>query len=715
MKIGLEKEALIFDENFNPRQFKKEELDNNIYLDFANHQLELISDIHSNTFDLVRQMYNLNNEEKISNYNMWPLSQPGIIGSDIKYDALGGKSAKYRKNLAKKYDLNFMTLSGIHYNFDLGNKTLNNKEYYFDFMKKIYEVSPILLQFVSYTPVYQKGIFNFDLPNIGKNVGLEKSLSLRSSLKYGYMNHGSFKLDYTNVQAYEKSKDKAISDGLILSEGEMYTPIRMKESTDGTVYLELRYIDLNPYFRIGISYDILILLEEALKYISTLSSDYVNVEQSLQNFENVALNGQNRSMNIKVNKQENTLENHTVNFLDGLINFVTEEEAKRLKINKENINMNNNKLVHIITTVKEQYKNKTSDFYKFLEEITEKNQTIEEYGKQKSYKKEKFKPIQQSSNMELSTKILIEEAKEEGFEVNIINEDFNFINLKKGKTNENVIQATKTNLDGYATISILENKVLTKDILKLNNVEVPQGYLLKKEKFKIDYSLFEDKQVVVKPMDTNYGEGIVILQENPTREEIDKAVNFAFNYSDYVICEEFFEGTEYRFLVIDNEVVSVIQREPANVVGDGEHNILELINIKNQNPLRGVKYKTPLEKINLGEVEIDYLKTQGYDANTILNPKQKVYLRKNSNVSTGGESEEVLGVHSDYFKEKAIISAKEIEATICGVDMIISDDYNTYKIIEANFNPAIHMHTYPYKGIGTNIAKRILKLLENKK
>ena len=40
------------------------------------------------------------------------------------------------------------------------------------------------------------------------------------------------------------------------------------------------------------------------------------------------------------------------------------------------------------------------------------------------------------------------------------------------------------------------------------------------------------------------------------------------------------------------------------------------------------------------------------------------------------------------------------------------DENSNYSIIELNFNPAIHIHSYPYKGKERNIAKDVLGLLE---
>ena len=46
--------------------------------------------------------------------------------------------------------------------------------------------------------------------------------------------------------------------------------------------------------------------------------------------------------------------------------------------------------------------------------------------------------------------------------------------------------------------------------------------------------------------------------------------------------------------------------------------------------------------------------------------------------------------------------------------MMIEDykeENSPYAIIELNFNPAIHIHSYPYKGKERKIAVEVLKLL----
>ena len=110
-----------------------------------------------------------------------------------------------------------------------------------------------------------------------------------------------------------------------------------------------------------------------------------------------------------------------------------------------------------------------------------------------------------------------------------------------------------------------------------------------------------------------------------------------------------------------------------------------------------------------------FLYQQHLTIDTILPKGTLQYLRENSNISTGGDSIDVTNQAAERFKTLVVQAAKAVGANICGVDMIIEDfddNQSAYSIIELNFNPAIHIHAYPYKGIERDIGYEILKLLE---
>ncbi|MCR3759113.1 bifunctional glutamate--cysteine ligase GshA/glutathione synthetase GshB [Clostridium felsineum] len=321
------------------------------------------------------------------------------------------------------------------------------------------------------------------------------------------------------------------------------------------------------------------------------------------------------------------------------------------------------------------------------------------------------------SKLELSTQILINEALERNIQVDVLDMDDNFIRLKKGDKVEYVKQATKTSLDTYIAPLIMENKEVTKMVLKENNINVPDGVTLKLPcEAKENFSRFEGKDIVIKPKSTNFGKGVIILKELKNIEEFQNAVDHAFEYDSSVMIERFIPGKEYRFLVIGDETVGIIHRIPANVVGDGIHSITQLVEEKNKDPRRGKGYVKPLEKIILGNVEKDYLGFSGKNFDYIPDKDEVVYLRENSNVSTGGDSIDFTDKMIEDYKKIAVKAAKAVGAKICGADIIINDineipNDENHSIIELNFNPAIHMHDFPYEGENRHIEKRILDLL----
>ncbi len=319
--------------------------------------------------------------------------------------------------------------------------------------------------------------------------------------------------------------------------------------------------------------------------------------------------------------------------------------------------------------------------------------------------------------LELSTQIIIEESLRRGIHAEIIDQKENLIRLEKEGKVEYIQQATKTSADSYIVVLLMENKQVTKLLLKEQRMNVPHGVVIHSQEEALQaYNEFEGLEIVVKPNSTNFGQGVVILDENRKTEDFKKAVDYAIALDSTVLIEEFFKGKEYRFLVIGDELAAVLHRVPANVVGDGQHTIEELVEIKNQNPLRGKGYVTPLEKIQLGVVEKDFLLKQNLTKKSILDKDQVVYLRENSNVSTGGDTIDYTDEMHPGYKDIAIKAAKALNAKICGIDIILKDykeapTEDNYCIIELNFNPALHMHNFPFEGKNRRVEEKVLDLL----
>ncbi len=320
-------------------------------------------------------------------------------------------------------------------------------------------------------------------------------------------------------------------------------------------------------------------------------------------------------------------------------------------------------------------------------------------------------------SLELSTQVLITEARQRGVEVEILDADDNFIALRRDGRTEYVKQATRTSADTYISALLMENKEVTKKILRGAGLSVPAGgKYCSLAAAASAYPDYQGRKIVVKPNSTNFGEGVVILDTDADLSAYREAMELAFALDASVLVEEFVEGREFRFLVIGGITRAVLHRIPANVRGDGQATIRELVAKKNQNPQRGEGYRKPLERIRLETIELAFLAGHGLSPESVPTAGTVVYLRKNSNISTGGDSLDFTDIMPSVYQRWAERATAVVGAAICGLDMIIPDIAATgtnadYSILELNFNPALHIHDFPAEGMNQRVERHVLDLL----
>ena len=319
--------------------------------------------------------------------------------------------------------------------------------------------------------------------------------------------------------------------------------------------------------------------------------------------------------------------------------------------------------------------------------------------------------------LELSTQILITEARQRGVEVELLDAEDNFIALRRDGRTEYVKQATRTSADPYVSALLMENKEVTKTVLRAAGLRVPAGGRYRSLAAALaDYPNHRKRKIVVKPNSTNFGEGVAILEAGVELSDYRAALEAAFALDSSVLVEEFVPGPEFRFLIIGGQTRAVLHRVPANVRGDGRRTIRELVATKNQHPHRGEGYRKPLERIRLDSIELDFLAGQGLSPESIPADGVIIFLRKNSNISTGGDSIDFTDTMPPVYQRWAEQAASVVGACICGLDMIIPDVADgglgaAYTILELNFNPALHIHDFPVEGMNRHVERHVLDLL----
>lgn len=712
-----------------------------ITTDFSESQLEFVTPVFQNTsdaIDFLDSLYNIAALEIDKEY-IWPQSMPAITPDEhdipiAKFSSNQGKEESYRVYLEHKYGGKKQLISGIHINFSLSERLLHSlynqskKELSFqDFKQKLYLKLTrnylrhhwLLVYFLGATNAIHKTFEQQCVDTLNKisndTYSNEKAISYRNS-RCGYQNKEFIKLDYSSVNQYVHSIHSYIEKGSIEDIRELYSQIRLKSkdslySTDnllknGIEYIEIRTIDINPFVKSGLSVEDLNFLHLFLLYClekEELSYDDWQIESEL-NSKKVATEGQNLELILLKNGSEISLQSWGTEILNDLLEMNQHYGLPFYNLLKEK--------EQVIKDYKKTYSYRLANLCKEKGYIKAHMELAEKYKKEAYLERFKLKPY---TDMELSTQILLKESIKRGISFSILDRKENFIELTKGENTQYIKQATKTSKDQYVSVLIMENKSVTKQILRRNNIIVPDG-----EEFSDINSAQEsldhwiDIPLVIKPKSTNFGLGISIFPNGTNKEDLIKGLEIAFIEDSTILIEPFIKGKEYRFMVIGDETVAVLHRVPANVNGDGTSTIRQLISKKNLDPLRGKGYKTPLEKIEIDDNMKLFLAQQNLTIDAIIPEGTVLYLRENSNISTGGDSIDVTDQVPEVFKQIASEAAQAVGAKICGVDMMIEDledEHSSYAIIELNFNPAIHIHCYPYKGIERDVATKILELV----
>ncbi|SFD81578.1 hypothetical protein [Thermophagus xiamenensis] len=326
-----------------------------------------------------------------------------------------------------------------------------------------------------------------------------------------------------------------------------------------------------------------------------------------------------------------------------------------------------------------------------------------------------FKPLKGYEHFEATTQIIIEEIQKRSLPFEIIDPDNNLIAVQYKNKEYIIHEGTISDANSLIAYWISNDKWMTKQFLKRNNIRHAHGLLLTKD---IDTKQLPEIQypVVVKPANTDHG--IAVSTNIQTQQELLAALSHAFRYSSKAIIEEYFPGREYRFLVIDFQVRAVAFREPANVVGDGKQTIAQLIEEKNK--YRGDDYTHPLLKIKIDDEVKRHLEVQQLTTDSIPKRGEKIFLRKNSNLSTGGDSIDVTDEMPNFYKHIAIKAAKAAGLKIAGIDIIIKDieaepSENNYIVVELNAPAMLSMHNYPYIGKNRHVEKYVLDCILNSK
>ena len=699
-----------------------------IQTDFAESQLELITPPQKSLKESMRWLSaihevvlrSLPENEYISPFSM-PLALPDETLIQVA-QLDNPEDVAYREHLVRSYGKYKQMISGIHYNFQLADEFIDRlfsaqqqyqdpiafrNDLYLKLGKNFLRYQWILVYLFAASPSVEAKFFQQ-----GQQQPAGFVRSLRSS-HYGYVNHEEIKVSYESLARYVETLEHWVNTGKLIAEKEFYSNIRFRGAKKhvrellekGIRYVEFRLFDLNPFAQYGIE---LADAEFIHAFILLMAwredtANQADIELGKQKLAEVALEN---PLTVTRYQQEG------IEILQQLEQMLLALGADTRLI--EIVQQKQQQMLFPETTI-------CGRLVQQLQQATDYHQLGAKLAQQyKAAATERYYALTAFENMELSTQALLFDVIQQGLQVEILDENDQFLCLQHGEHIEYVKNGNMTAKDSYISPLIMENKVVTKKVLAKGGFNVPQSLEFRRvEDAVAAYPLFAHRAVVIKPKSTNFGLGITIFKQGVENlEDFRQAIEIAFREDKEVMVEDYLVGTEYRFFVLGDETLAVLLREPANVIGDGQHTVAELVAAKNQHPLRGDGSRTPLKKIALGDIEKLQLKEQKLSIDSVPAKGLKVQLRANSNISTGGDSIDMTDLMHPSYKEIAVKITKAMGAAVCGVDLIVPDyrkpaelNLASWGVIEANFNPMMMMHIFPYQGQSRRVTKNVIKML----
>jgi D-alanine-D-alanine ligase-like ATP-grasp enzyme len=299
-------------------------------------------------------------------------------------------------------------------------------------------------------------------------------------------------------------------------------------------------------------------------------------------------------------------------------------------------------------------------------------------------------------------------------------EDLDLINIYLGKRNYYFL-ATITPFNDGASSYLSKNKYLLNKTLEQAGFPVPRAIVLSQEDFS-NYPLEEliaelNFPLVVKPL--NLGRGRGVTSNIKDLSTLANTLHQFFNEQTMLQIEEYHGGLkEYRVLIFKSKVIGVVERFAAKVVGDGLHNIAELIDLANEERAKMNENEKLLtyRPMIIDEEYKNCLRDQGLELDAVVPAGKTIQLCYTVNTGRGGDIfSHGKKIHPKNAKLLCQV-AKKVSLNYVGLDVLCEDLNQPFAntkwlILEANFNPDITLHEVPPHGEPVKVARKLLKNL----
>lgn len=293
--------------------------------------------------------------------------------------------------------------------------------------------------------------------------------------------------------------------------------------------------------------------------------------------------------------------------------------------------------------------------------------------------------------------------------------NYSLVQFGHGKYQQR-IQATITSETRHIAVEISCDKEDTHNLLNDLGLPVPLQRMVYSPREAIRAARRIGFPVVVKPLDANHGRGVSINLTEDQQIEVAFAEAREHGKSRAILVESYVTGFDHRMLVINKQLVAVAKRVPGHVIGDGKHNITELVEQVNSDPRRGIGHEKVLTNLELDSQAHRLMEEARFTVDSVLPEGEILYLRTTANLSTGGTAIDMTDVVHPDNRDMAERAIKAVGLDVGGVDFLIEDITQSYKdiggaVVEVNAAPGFRMHVAPSEGTSRDVSGNVMDML----
>lgn len=283
-------------------------------------------------------------------------------------------------------------------------------------------------------------------------------------------------------------------------------------------------------------------------------------------------------------------------------------------------------------------------------------------------------------------RIVADEAMRRGIRVEVNDPAWGELRLTNG-ARVVVTRESLSELTSAVAMSRCDDKRVTRRVLADAGLRVPRGRTVTGGDDDIEF-MSSVGSVVVKPARGEQGTGITVGVG--TADSLRTAVTLARQHCPEVLIEELCEGEDLRVLVIDHEVVAAAVRRPASVIGDGVHDIANLIDRQSRRRAAATGGES---RIPVDDLTREVVRDAGYALEDVLPEREVLAVRRTANLHTGGTIHDVTGQLHPELATACVAASRALAIPVTGLDLLVpSPSRSEHVFIEANERPGLANH-----------------------